>query len=294
MIRRAIAAGVEPVHAVRMATLSTARYFGLGRLGGVAPGKIANITVLEDLTECRVSRVYHAGTLVAERGEAIDVHAKRRRPQVLRSSVNVRWLEPDDFVIEAPRADAVRVHVIEVLEDRIDTHRSIETLTPVAGRLVSDPERDILKIAVVERHAASGQTGLAFVKGFGLRQGAIASSVGHDSHNLVVVGTRDEDIFAAAVHLVKIRGGFCVVRDGEAIADVPLPIAGLMSDTDAPSLSAQLQRLHEAAHSIGSTLRRPFMALSFLTLSVIGSLKLTDQGLIDVDRFERIDLIASP
>lgn len=292
MIRRAIAAGIEPLHAIRMATISTAQYFGLGRLGAVAPGKIANITVLEDLANCRVSRVYHAGTLVAEQGEAIDVHAKRRRPQVLRSSVNVRWLEPDDFVIEAPRAEATRVHVIEALEDRIDTHRSIETLTPVGGQLVSDPQRDILKIAVVERHAASGQTGLGFVRGFGFEQGAIASSVGHDSHNLVVVGASDEDIFAAAVHLVKIRGGFCVVRDGQAIADVPLPIAGLMSDIDAPTLSAQLRKLHEAADSIGSKLRRPFMALSFLTLSVIGSLKLTDQGLIDVDKFERISLLA--
>jgi adenine deaminase len=293
MVRRAIRSGLDPLHAIRIATLSPARYFGLNDLGAVAPGKLASLAILEDLKDCRVTRAYHAGKLVAVDGEPIDVHAAQRRPQVLRSSINVKWLEPEQFALRSPTTDGANVHVIEVLEDRIDTHRGVERLKATEGELRGDAARDILKIAVVERHAAGGNTGLGFVRGFGFREGAIASSVGHDSHNLVIVGANDADIFAAAVHLVKIRGGFCVVRGAEVLADVALPIGGLMSDKNAATLSAELQTLHEAAHSIGGKLRRPFMALSFLTLSVIGSLKLTDQGLVDVERFEIIDVVAS-
>ncbi|MFQ5489966.1 MAG: adenine deaminase C-terminal domain-containing protein, partial [Phycisphaerae bacterium] len=142
------------------------------------------------------------------------------------------------------------------------------------------------------RHQASGDIGLGFVRGFGLKRGAIASSVAHDAHNLIVAGTHDADIFAAAVQLVRIRGGFCVVADGEVLADCPLPIAGLMSDQPADTLREQLGRVRSAAADIGCTVRRPFMALSFLSLSVIGTLKVTDQGLIDVDRFEPVSVLA--
>ncbi len=239
-----------------------------------------------------MTRVYRGGELVAENGVAIDRHADKRKPSVLRSSVNVQWLEVEQFRIAAPSDGPCDVHVIEVMEDRIDTERSVERIQPAGGALFADPDRDLAKLAVIERHQASGKTGLGFVRGFGFSRGAIASSVGHDSHNLVIAGTNDADMFAAAVHLVKIRGGFCAVRDGVVLADVPLPIGGLMSDVDAETLSRQLRRLHEAAAPVARTLRRPFMALAFLSLSVIGRLKLTDQGLIDVDRFERIELVA--
>jgi adenine deaminase len=291
IIRKAIKLGLHPVHAVRLATASTARYFGLQDQGAVAPGRLASLTLVDDLAACRVRRVYHAGRLVAEDGAAVTSSAPPSKPQVLRSSINVKWLEPEQFAIHAATGGPCRVHVIQVLENRIDTERATETVQPLHGKLVAQPERDLAKIAVIERHQASGQTGLGFVRGFGLRSGAIASSVGHDSHNIVVAGTNDADMFAAAVHLVKIRGGFCVVRDGAVLADVPLPIAGLMSDTGAAALGAQLERLHEAAASLGGKLKHPFMALSFLTLSVIGKLKLTDQGLIDVEKFERIPLV---
>jgi len=293
MIRRAIARGFDPVHAIKLATINPARYFGLHHLGAVAPGRSASLAILEDLKSCRVTRVYRGGELVAENGATVDRHADRRKLPVLRSSVNVKWLEIEQFEIAAPAGGPCDIHVIEVREDRIDTERSIVRLTPADGLLCADATRDVAKLAVVERHLASGNTGLGFVRGFGFTRGAIASSVGHDSHNLVVAGTSDADMYAAAVHLVKIRGGFCAVRDGVVLADVPLPIGGLMSDVDAQTLSRQLRRLHEAAAPIAGKLRRPFMALAFLTLSVIGKLKLTDQGLIDVDRFERIDLIAA-
>jgi adenine deaminase len=183
--------------------------------------------------------------------------------------------------------------VIEVMEDRIDTARSIARIRADAGQLHADPKRDLCKLAVVERHMASGNVGLGFVRGFGLSSGAIASSVSHDAHNLVIAGTNDRDMYVAAVHIVKIRGGFCVVKNGQVLADVPLPIAGLMSTVDAQTLSGQLRVLHEAARALDGRLRRPFMALSFLSLSVVGELKLTDQGLIDVGKFELIDLLVS-
>ena len=292
MVRRAIAAGMNPVHAVKLATLNPARYFGLHRLGAVAPGRIASLAVLENLQTCRVTRTYHAGRLVAQDGAIIDRDADKRKPPVLRSSINVHWLEPQQFTVAASPDGECQVHVIEVYEGRIDTGRSIERLRCVGGAIAADPQRDICKLAVIERHHASGNIGLGFVRGFGLTAGAIASSVGHDSHNLVVTGANDLDMFTAAVQVVKLRGGFCVVRDGKVLAEVPLPIAGLMSTADAPTLSRQLRELHEAAASLCGKLRRPFMALSFLSLSVIGALKLTDQGLVDVERFRLIDLIA--
>lgn len=292
MVRRSIAAGLDPILAVKLATINAACYFGLRDLGAIAPGRLASLAVLEDLKECRVTRTYHAGRLVAQDGRTIQ-HDEPRKPQVLRSTVNVKWLEPGQFVIRAPEGSHQAVHVIEVLEDRIDTRRSVERLPAVDGQLLPDPARDICKMAVIERHQASGRTGLGFVRGFGFTGGAIASSVGHDAHNLAVVGTNDADMLAAAIRLVKLRGGLCVVKHGQVLAEVPLPIAGLMSEADAPTLSRQLKALHAAAHAIGGKLRRPFMALSFLTLSVIGELKLTDQGLIDVGQFKRIDLLST-
>lgn len=294
LIRRAIAAGLDPIHAIKLATINPARYFGLRQHGAIAPGRLANIAILDDLRTCNVRQVYLAGRLVARDGSAIDYDAERRKPQILRSSINVHWLDPDQFAIKTDAKHECAVHVIEVLEDRIDTRRSVETLRIAGGRLHADPKRDLCKIAVVERHQAGGNIGLGFVRGFGLSAGAIASSVGHDAHNLVVVGTNDHDMFTAAVQLVKIRGGLCAVKDGNVLADVPLPIAGLMSNADAGTLSEQLRALHETTATLDVTLRRPFMALSFLSLSVIGELKITDRGLVDVERFELIDLVADP
>ncbi len=292
IIRRAIAGGLNPIWAVRLATHNPARYFGLHELGSVAPGKLASLAIVDDLEKCHVTRVYRTGRLVAADGVAIDPDADKRRTHILRSSINVQWLEPEQFVIRAPAGASCRVHVMEVMEGRLDTRRSIETLPVRDGQLLADPSRDLCKLAVIERHQASGNIGLGFVRGFGLRAGAIASSVSHDAHNLMVAGTNDADVFTAAVQIVKMRGGFCAVKDGQVLAQVPLPIAGLMSAVDAVTLRDQLHALHAAVQQLDVRLRRPFMALSFLNLSVIGALKLTDQGLLDVERFQLIDLIA--
>ena len=293
IIRRAIALGMNPVHAIKLATINPARHFGLDHLGAVAPHRSATLTILDDLEQCRVSSVYQAGKLVYANGETFEIEENVRRPQVLRSSVNVHWIEPGDFAISAPGEGEFDVNVIEVLEDRIDTKRAVERIQASGGYLHADPKRDLCKLAVVERHMASGNLGLGFARGFGLTNGAIASSVSHDSHNLIIAGTNDHDMYTAAVHLVKIRGGFCVVKNGKVLADVPLSIAGLMSTENAETLSEQLRTLHEAAKALDGKLRRPFMAMSFLSLSVIGELKLTTQGLVDVEKFELIDLLAN-
>jgi adenine deaminase len=294
IVRRAVALGMNPIHAIKLVTINPARHFGLHHLGAVVPHRFATLAVLDDLENCHVTRVYQAGRLVYADGQALDQDAALRRPQILRSSINVHWIEPQHFAIHVPHDGEFDVHVIELMEGSIETRRAIERVRADGGQLHADPKRDLCKVAVVERHLASGNVGLGFVRGFGFTNGAIASSVSHDSHNLIIAGTNDHDMYAAAVHIVKIRGGLCVVKNGQVLADVPLPIAGLMSNEDAPTLSAQLRRLHEAAQALDGKLRRPFMALSFLSLSVIGELRLTDQGLVDVDKFESIDLFASP
>ncbi len=293
IIRRAVATGMNPVHAVKLATINPARHFGLDHLGAVAPHRLATFAILDDLEQCRVDRVFQAGQLVYADGQVLEIDQGVRRPKMLRGSINVHWIEPEHFAINAPGDGEFDVHVIEVMEDRIETGRSIARIRADGGQLGADPKRDLCKLAVVERHMASGNVGLGFVRGFGFSSGAIASSVSHDAHNLVIAGTNDHDMYVAAVHIVKIRGGFCVVKQGQVLGEVPLPIAGLMSTVDAQTLSGQLRVLHEAAQALDGKLRRPFMALSFLSLSVIGELKLTDQGLIDVGKFELIDLLVS-
>ncbi len=294
MVRRSIAAGLPPAHAVRLASFNAARYYGLQDIGAVGPGYLANLAVLNDLKECRVTRVYKEGELVAADGECVALMPSTLPAGArLRSSVNVRWLTPDDFVLPAPAAPGAQARVIEVIPDQIRTIERREAPTCRDGVVVSDPARDLLKMAVIERHGATGNTGLGLVRGFGLQKGAIASTVAHDAHNIIVVGTNDRDMLAAAVHLVKIRGGLCAVADANVVADVPLPIAGLLSESPAQTVAAQLDAVRAAARAFGSPLPQPFMTLSFMSLSVIGDLKLTDRGPVDVAAFQHVPLFVS-
>jgi adenine deaminase len=293
-VRRAIGLGVDPLLAIRAATINPARFYGLRHSGAIAPGYQATLVALDDLKGIRSRKVWHDGQLVAEDGLCVwDQSAYLPpRPVVLRGSINTHWLEAAHFAVPSPEADHARIHVIEVVDDQVFTRRRIEPAAVRDGQLVADPTRDLVKLAVIERHSASGRVGLGFVYGLGLKRGAIASTVAHDAHNLIVAGVNDADILAAAVHVIKIRGGLCAVADGKVLADLPLPVGGLMSDQPAATVSRQLQDIGAAAADLGCTLHRPFMTLSFLSLSVIGSLKLTDRGLIDVERFDRIDLVA--
>ena len=291
MVRKAVAAGISPVHAAKMASWNAAQHFRLAHLGAIAPGKMASFQRRRGSHTVQ-GTAYVPGRPTGCGGRHVrrTARGRLRKRQILRSSINVHWLELDQFHIPVPEGKSGEVHVIEVMEHRIDTKRTTARPPMVDGMLQADPEQDLAKVAIIERHQASGNIGLGFVRGFGLKRGALASSVGHDSHNLVVVGVNDEDMLAAAIDIVKARGGLTVVQDGQVLARVPLPIAGLMSDMVAHSLRDQLETLHAAAATLESKLRRPFMAMSFLSLSVIGDLKITDQGLVDVGRFELIDL----
>jgi len=289
MVKRAVARGMSPTLAVQLAATNAARYFELRSVGAVTPGRLATLTILENFETCKATRVYKEGQLVAADGECIKKVPAPKATVGLRSTINIQWLKPDDFAIPAP-SPGPRVHVISVVPDQVHTERSVEEAPVESGMVVAAPTRDLCKLALLERHQASGRIGLGLVRGFGLREGALASSVAHDAHNLMIVGTNDADLLAAAVQLVKIRGGLCVVRDGRTLADLPLSIGGLMSEAPAAEVARQLRRVREAARELGCALKRPFMGLSFLSLSVIGSLKVTDRGLVDGNRFELIDL----
>lgn len=287
MIRDAISSGISPVWAIRMATLNTAQYYKLNRVGGIAPGWMADVVVLDDLEKMTPRMVFKQGVLAAEDGQMVFPETARR-PIPLRGSVNVQWLREEDFRI--PAVDGKDCRVIRVIPKQLITVSETAAPKVVEGAVLSDIDRDLLKMVVIERHHATGNVGMGLVRGFGLKQGAIASSVAHDSHNLIVIGTNDHDIFTAAVQLVKMQGGLCAVRNGEVLESLPLPIGGLMSDKPLAEVCACLEKLKNAAHSLSCTMEDPYMQMAFLSLPVIPDLKLTDRGLVDVSKFEIVPL----
>ena len=286
MIRDAISYGLDPITAIKVATLSTARHYGLQYTGAVAPGYRADLVVLDSLEKVGVEMVFKQGTLVAKDGKLVSEFGVQEQPR-LRRSVNIHWLEPQDFQVKA-RGD--QMNVIGVIPDQVFTNHLIEETKIVDGLAVPDMDRDIAKIAIIERHNATPPKGIGFVKGLGIKNGAMVSSIAHDSHNIVGVATNDEDLIAAAIQIVRMQGGIAVVKEGKVLSSLPLPIAGLMSDKTVEEVSEKLIDLKEAAKEIGSILEEPFMAMSFLSLPVIPKLKITDKGLVDVDRFRLIDL----
>lgn len=285
MVRESIASGVDPIQAIQMATLNPAEYFGLYHLGAIAPGRQADLAVFSDLDAPEIEQVYLKGLIVAENGAMLPGTPVPETLAVPRSMrVTLKTL---DFSI--PLAGD-RIRVIEIVPNQIITESVIAAPTTFENAVISDPDRDLLKIAAVERHSGSGNIGKGFVRGFGLKQGAIASSVAHDSHNIIVVGTTDEDMKAAVKAVVLMGGGLAVVSGGRPIAKLSLPIAGLMSPEPVHVIRDRLDRLLAGARDIGSTLSNPFMTLSFLSLPVIPELKITDTGLVDVRRFKIVPL----
>ncbi len=284
MVRQAIARGLDPVEAIRLASYNTAQYFRLYNRGAIAPGCVADLVVLDDLRTFKVESVYKDGLLVAQQGKLQnDASAVEIDPVAAHdNTIHIGTVTEQDLRIAGTPG---LVEVIGIEPGQIITRHLREEAPLRDGEIVADPARDLLKLVVIERHSASGRVGLGLVKGFGLRKGAIASSVAHDAHNIVVAGVSDSDILRAAQVLAEIGGGFACVVDGQVRATVPLPIGGLVSPLPAPELVSLLQALDTAAAELGCTLEHPCMTLSFLSLSVIPSLKLTDQGLIDVDTF---------
>lgn len=290
MVKMAIHSGLDPALVIRMATLNTAQYFQLDRLGAIAPGYAADLVVMNDFKSCRVSMVFKSGQLVAEKGKPLYESPAHRKISI-RSSINTHWLKEKDFLIPARGQVA---NVIGLVPGQIITKHLRLKPKVKDGFVVSDTKRDLLKLAIVERHEASGNVGLGLVKGFGLKHGALASSVGHDSHNLIIVGTNDHDMMEAAIQIIRMRGGLAVVSGGQVIESLPLPIAGLMSEQSITDVKTRLDDLHQAAVKLGCRLKDPLSALSFLSLPVVPALKITDQGLVDVKRFKLIGLFEEP
>ncbi|NLX08810.1 MAG: adenine deaminase [Chloroflexi bacterium] len=287
MVRVAIAeGGIDPIMALRMATLNTAEYFRLHDRGAIMPGRRADLIVFSDLHAPRAEQVYVAGQIVAENG-ALTIPIPPLPTNGLPPSVEIDW-STLDFTIPA---QGRRVRVIGSIPDQLVTEHRILDAAIHDGQAVADPARDILKMAVIERHGVSGQIGLAFIQGIGLKCGAIAGTVAHDHHNLVVIGADDASM-TAAVRAVEQMGGGLVAVDGERVlAELPLPVAGLMSTAPIDAVRAALDRLLDVtARELGSTLHDPFMAMSFMALEVIPSLKLTDAGLVDVNEFRLVEL----
>lgn len=288
VIRKAVSEGLDPVSAIRMVTINPAKYFRLENLGAIIPGYIADLVILEDLNTCKVECVIKHGKIVAKNGRL--VFPEPSRPSItLRGSINVKWLELNDFRIEK-RANNAKCRIIELVPHQIITRTLIEKPKTKDNEVIADTESDILKLVVIERHSASGNIGKALVKGFGLKRGALASSVAHDSHNIIIVGTNDSDMLTAAVQIIKMQGGLTAVCDGKVLEALPLPIAGLISDRPLNEVKEKLASLHEKARILGATVEEPFMHLSFLALPVIPELKLTDRGLIDVTSNKIVNL----
>ena len=280
IVRAAVALGVEPEDALVMATLNPAVYHGLAQLGAIAPGYQADIVFLDDLESFVPVRVLKRGRPLGEI-EPLEV------PEWAKRTVHVAGVGAGDFAIPFAGGEA---RVIGLVPGQIITESLVERLSVSDGLAVADPERDLAKIAVVERHLETGRIGLGFVRGFGLREGAFGSTVAHDAHNVIVVGV-DDEAMARTVGRLRELGGGIVVVDGTGVrAELPLPVAGLLSDRPAAEVLEASRAVTEAARSLGVVFPHPFQMLAFLALSVIPSLKITDRGLVDVDRFELVPL----
>jgi adenine deaminase len=286
ILRKAVSLGLDPIMAIQMATINTAEYFGLKDRGAIAPGYKADIVVLDGLKDFKINMVFKDGQPVVEKSELLVNIPKYKDASVLKT-VKVKGLSKESFRIQAKQGKA---KVIGLIPNQIVTKKLLKKPKTDNGLLISDTANDILKLAVIERHHATGNIGLGLVNGFGLQAGALASSVAHDSHNIIVVGTTDEDMFCAAKKIVDMGGGFAIANRGEVLTSLALPIAGLMSDAPAEEVTGQLKDLLKVTKNLGAKPANPFITLSFLALPVIPELRLTDKGLVDVNKFEIVPL----
>ena len=296
VIRRAIEEGVDPVVAIQMATLNPAEHFGLSHyIGAIGPGRAADIVLLTDLERVEVDMVISDGAVVARGGVMMVRPVKRPYPDEAKRTVRLkRPLEPSDFVLKVGVAEGeAKAHVIGVEEAKATTRHLIETVHISSGRIRPEPDRDLALVAVIERHKGTGNIGLGLVKGFGLRAGAAASTVAHDSHNLIVVGVDERDMALAANAVARAGGGMAVYKDGQELALLELPVAGLISEEPIEAVAEKAQALEDAWRELGCQMRAPFMTLSLLALPVLPELRITDKGLVDTVEFKLIDVLVS-
>ncbi len=284
VVRKAIRRGLNPVRAIQMATINTAEYFRLDGLGAVAPGYLANLIVISELSSLQIDEVFYRGHPVAKEGK-VSFALCQPDGKGLTNTVNIK-----PFSIEALKlsTSGQTEPVIEIVPGQIITKKKMERVKVKDRVIMPDIERDILKLVVVERHKAMGNIGLGLVTGFGLKKGALASSIAHDSHNIIAAGTNDEDIFTAIKEIERLNGGLVITADNKVLASLALPVAGLLSDQPLDMVVSKLERLEQTARDLGSKLPSPFSTLSFLALPVIPELRLTDVGLVDVNEFALI------
>jgi adenine deaminase len=287
MVRQAIRWGTDPIIAIQMATLNAAEYFRLDDLGAIAPGFRADIVSFDHLGRFQIKKVFKDGRLVADTGKIFSLPIRKRKSPKVKGSVRIKPLHKNTFLL---RSDQPLAKVIQLIPNQIVTKKVMKKILLKEGVAYPNIKEDILKIAVVERHKATGNIGIGFVQGFGLKMGAIGSSVAHDSHNLVIVGTNNQDMLKAVETIQAMGGGLTVVLNGKALASLPLPIAGLMSEASVAKVNLQLEALHRATKKLGCKIPDPFMTLSFLSLPVIPELKITDKGLVDVNQFKFVPL----
>jgi len=285
MCRIAVSEGIPAEDVLVMATLNASRAHGLDGFGAIAPGFRADLVLLDDLSSFEPSLVFAGGRIAARDGRAVDFEIPATPAHVLGTVRSARVTEAD-LVLEADGP----VRVIEIVPEQLIT--IARTVDPARsnGHVVPDPSRDLAKIAVIERHHATGRVGRGLVTGFGLTRGAFASTVAHDAHNVVAVGVDDASIIACAERLQALGGGCVVAVDGSVTGELPLPVAGLLSDQPVEDVVSALDALHAQLADVGVTIEAPFMTLSFLALSVIPALKITDRGLVDVEQFQIVPL----
>jgi len=289
MVRGAIRQGINPLLAIQMATLNAAEYFRLDDLGAIAPGYRADIVVFDHLSHFEIKKVFKDGVQVADGGKPLPRFFRRSASfsGAGRGVVRTAPIHEENFIL---RTEQSLVKVIQLIPGQIVTKKVMRKVPLSEGQAVPSVEEDILKIAVIERHHGTGNIGIGFVRGFGLKKGALGSTVAHDSHNLVVVGTNDGDLLKTVEGIREMNGGLAVVSGGKILASLPLPVAGLLAEVSVAETHRKLQTLLRAARRLGCVLPDPFMTLSFLSLPVIPELKITDKGLVDVNQFKIVPL----
>lgn len=287
-VQLAIEEGMDPLLAITLGTFNAAQCYRLYEKGAVAPGYDADIVVLPSLTTIAPTAVFKNGQLVAQNGELLVGRSERVEPSIaITQSVRIPTVTSDDLQIAFPVSN--RANVIEIIPNQIMTKKLVTEVPVENGYFVPSVEQDLLKLTIVERHHNLGNIQAAIVKGFGLRSGAVATTVAHDSHNALVLGTNDDDMIVALEALQRMQGGFVIVDNGQVIGELALPVSGLMTTLDANEACEQLHALHDALHVIHPTIDfHLFLTLSFIALPVIPQLKITDTGLFDVDLFEHI------
>jgi adenine deaminase len=289
ILRRAVSSGMDAIRAIQMATINAAEAYGLRGKGGIGVGWDADLAVVEDIANFSVLQTWAAGKLVAESGEA-KFRSGEKAAEYRRKSMNIKSISAKSFALPLKNDHA---RVIHIHPGSLITEQAVRRVhRDSSGNFLPEDPVDICKLAVIERHHATGNIGLGLVEGYGIRSGAVATTIAHDSHNLLVIGRNDEDMLAAAEELMACGGGITIVKSGKVLGTLPLPVGGLMSEKPAAEVSEKLAVLSEKARrdlGISGDID-PFMTLSFLALPVIPSIKLTDQGLFDVERFEHIDI----